>query len=221
MTEKMKSQVTPALEKGARATTIIDLLRHGEPEGGEMFRGHTDVPLTEQGWQQMRRAVENGDQAPWQRVISSPLQRCNNFARHLAEQHDIPHSEESAMREISFGDWDGASFEHVRREYKEQLKQYWADVSKYTPPNGEPMSAFRTRLVGFWNSLIERHEGEHLLLVSHGGVIRVLLAEVLDMPLKSIIRLSVPYACLSRVSIHHTQGHQPWVQLEFHQGSMD
>ncbi len=56
-------------------TTTIDLLRHGACEGGEIFRGSSDVALSEQGWQQMRAAIAD-ETAPWQAVVSSSLQRC-------------------------------------------------------------------------------------------------------------------------------------------------
>ena len=55
--------------------TLIDLLRHGEPEGGRAYRGHSiDDPLSETGWQQMWAAV--GYHKPWEQIVSSPLQRC-------------------------------------------------------------------------------------------------------------------------------------------------
>ena len=49
-------------------TTTIDLLRHGQCEGGEIFRGSTDVALSEAGWQQMRHATQEEDN--WDRVIT-------------------------------------------------------------------------------------------------------------------------------------------------------
>lgn len=199
--------------------TTIDLLRHGEPEGGEMFRGHTDLPLTELGWQQMHDALI-GDIVPWQRIVSSPLQRCCDFAHKIAGAHSLPHYVDDQLREISFGDWDGKSFEQVRRQDKTALKQYWQDVVTNTPPNGEALLAFNARVINCWQQLLDRHVGEHLLLVTHGGVIRILLAAVLDMPLKSITRLNVPYACLSRVQVYHAQSHPPWLQLQFHQGQL-
>ena len=199
--------------------TTIDLLRHGEPEGGEMFRGHTDLPLTELGWQQMHDALD-GDIVPWQRIVSSPLQRCCDFAHQIAGAHSLPYHVDDQLREISFGDWDGKSFEQVRRQDNAALNQYWQDVAAHTPPNGEVLSAFNARVINCWQQLLDRHVGEHLLLVTHGGVIRILLAAVLDMPLTSITRLDVPYACLSRVQVYQTKSHPPWLQLQFHQGKM-
>ena len=200
--------------------TTIDLLRHGEPEGGEMFRGHTDLPLTELGWQQMHAAVEAEAVVPWQRIFSSPLQRCCDFAKQIAERHSLEHHVDHQLREISFGDWDGMSFEQVRQQHQTALKLYWQDVVENTPPNGEAMQIFNQRVISSWQKLLDSHAGEHLLLVTHGGVIRILLAAVLDMPLKSVTRLNVPYACLSRVQIYQIENESPWLQLQFHQGRL-
>ena len=62
--------------------TTIDLIRHGEPVGGSKYRGQTDDPLSEKGWEQMRAAV--GDHRPWEAILTSPLARCRAFAEKLA-----------------------------------------------------------------------------------------------------------------------------------------
>ena len=200
--------------------TTIDLLRHGKPEGGEMFRGHTDVALSEEGWQQMRQATAVGPEegAPWQRVVYSPLSRCKAFAQNLATQWDLPSYEHADFREISFGDWDGKSFELLQAEQPEALKHYWRDPINHSPPNGEPMEQFQARLQRGWQSLLDDFMGEHVLLVAHGGVIRVLLAQMLDMPMSAMVRFEVPYACMSRLKIYHREGYAPWPQLVFHAG---
>ena len=83
----------------------LDLLRHGETELGGGLRGSLDDALTAQGWEQMRAAVKG--QGPWQRIVSSPLQRCALFARELAEQLDVPLSFEKDLQELHFGEWEG------------------------------------------------------------------------------------------------------------------
>ena len=54
--------------------TQIDIIRHGEPEGGRRYRGHSiDDPLSKTGWQQMWNAIP--ENPPWDHIISSPLLR--------------------------------------------------------------------------------------------------------------------------------------------------
>ena len=66
-------------------TLYLDLLRHGETELGGGLRGSLDDALTATGWQQMREAVQG--RGPWDRVLSSPLQRCARFAQELSLIH--------------------------------------------------------------------------------------------------------------------------------------
>jgi len=70
--------------------TVIDLLRHGEPEGGRMYRGGgVDHALSEAGWQQMHASVERrveDNQDDWSAIISSPMLRCKEFSTHLAKE---------------------------------------------------------------------------------------------------------------------------------------
>ncbi len=197
-------------------TTTIDLLRHGQCEGGEIFRGSTDVPLTDKGWQQMQQAVH--ESSPWQRVVSSSLRRCRLFAEQLAEEKTLAVESHDALREIHFGDWEGQLQETVQREQGEQLRAFWQDPLSNTPPNGEPLVDFHRRVSHCFNSLLQQYQGEHLLLVSHGAVIRVLICELLNMPLDSIASISVPYACLTRFRVYHLDKKPDWAQLCFHRG---
>ena len=83
-------------------TTLIDPIRHGLPVGGARYRGHAiDDPLSESGWQQMWDAV--GDAAPWNRIVSSPLKRCRDFAEALGTRHGLPLELDDGLREVGFG----------------------------------------------------------------------------------------------------------------------
>jgi broad specificity phosphatase PhoE len=64
--------------------THIDLLRHGEVLGGSCYRGITDDPLTNKGWQQMQAKLDCNKH--WDVIISSPLSRCHHFAKLLSSE---------------------------------------------------------------------------------------------------------------------------------------
>lgn len=192
--------------------TTIDLLRHGKPEGGEIFRGATDVLLSDEGWQQMHASVANGES--WQQIVSSPLKRCRAFAEQLAQQHQLPISQHDGLREISFGAWDGMAFGQVREQYGDLLDLYWRDPFNFAPPDAEPMSDFCQRVQQALWHLVEQYRGQHLLLVTHGGVIRAVMAEILQAQSVSLLRYEVPYAAFSRVRIYHDDAGN-WPQLVF------
>ena len=69
--------------------TIIDLFRHGEPEGGKKYRGYSvDDPLSEKGWSQMWDAIEGCKD--WDCIVTSPMLRCREFSEKLSQKLDLP-----------------------------------------------------------------------------------------------------------------------------------
>ena len=181
-------------------TTLFDLIRHGEPEGGPMFRGSQDDPLSELGWRQMREAIREKDQ--WDVIISSPMLRCREFARELAIVLGIPLHEDGRLREIGFGAWEGKTSAAIMASDGDALQRFWADPVENPPPGGEAVLAFHARVSEAWRHWQQELAGQRVLLVAHGGVIRMILAEVLGLPAgRSFTALAVPYACRSRVRL--------------------
>ncbi len=180
------------------ADLIIDLLRHGEVEGGSCFRGRTDDPLTNHGWVQMRHAA--GADSAWAEIISSPAQRCARFAQQLAKTQSIPCRPAEWLWEVDFGDWEGATAAQLAETDADRLNAFWHDPVNQTPPNGEPFQQFQQRVLKGWNAVIQQ-PAEYILLITHGGPIRIILAEVLGIPSQNLMRLEVPHASLSRVRI--------------------
>lgn len=196
--------------------TTVDLLRHGEPEGGQKFRGALDDPLSLRGWEQLRTAV--GPYCDWQVIVSSPLIRCAAFAHELAQRLERPLEIIPEFRELHFGDWEGRTSAEIHAADPLALTRFWRDPLNHPVPGGETIVAFDQRVGQAWNALLERHRSRHVLLVAHGGSIRIVLRRVLDMPLQRIWRFEVPYAALSRVRHHRDPADEP--QLVFHNGRL-
>ena len=186
------------------AETLIDLLRHGEPEGGVKFRGHSDDPLSADGWAQMRAATASA--GGWEVIVASPLRRCAEFAAELAARLGVPLETETRLREIGFGAWEGLTAEQVAARDPEALERFWRDPAQHTPPGGEPLAGFEARVAAGWHDVIQRHAGKRILLVCHGGVIRLIIARVLAMPRSHLFRLNVPFASASRVRVGGEKG---------------
>ncbi|UZE95957.1 histidine phosphatase family protein [Alkalimarinus alittae] len=195
--------------------TIIDLLRHGEPVGGRLLRGSQDDPLTEEGWGQMHASV--GDHRPWHKVVSSPLKRCAEFASQLAEKRGMAYTEVAGFQEIGFGLWEGMSPEQIIDAYPGELEAYWRDPTQFSPPEGETLDAFIQRVSGCWRELLAESQGQHILLVCHGGVIRSIINQILEMPLNALWRIEVPYANVSRIRVTHFDDFPATSNLVFHQ----
>lgn len=181
-------------------TTVFDLIRHGEPEGGPMYRGSKDDPLSDAGWQQMRDAISEADR--WDAIVTSPMLRCVHFARELANRYQIPLHRDERLREINFGEWEGRTADEVMASDGENLSQFWADPVNNTPPGGEPVAEFNQRVIESWYHWQQELAGQNVLIVCHGGVIRMIIADTMNIPLKHAFSgLTTPYACRSRIQV--------------------
>lgn len=205
------------------SSLLIDILRHGEPVGGACYRGQTDDALSETGWQQMTDAINlssTNKTAPWTHIISSPLSRCADFAHQLSETHQLELNIESRFAEIDFGDWEGLTSQQIMATDPDRLSQYWNDPSNITPPNGEPLAGFKSRVTAAWNDVLDQHASahkKHLLIITHGGTLRIIMSHVLAMPLTNLFNVDAPYACLSRFQ-YDSDKHSS--QLIFHNGNL-
>ena len=197
----------------APVTTVIDLLRHGEVEGGSKYRGQQDDPLTSYGWQQLRDVTSQPQQ--WQQIITSPLKRCSDFADELAERHSLPIEKRTAFKEISFGLWEGKTAEQLLTSDEQAIRAYWNDPVNSTPPQGENLLTFANRVQAGWDELLSEFQGKHLLLICHAGVMRVIICHVLGMPFTEIFKLDVGLATVSRIQIDYADGVN-WPRLIFH-----
>ncbi|EHQ52247.1 phosphoglycerate mutase [Ectothiorhodospira sp. PHS-1] len=180
----------------------IDLLRHGEPAGGERYRGSgVDDPLSEQGLEQMWRAVGGCAPAsgPWSRIISSPMRRCLDFAVPLSHALNLPLTQVPDLREVGFGSWEGRTPTELRQNSPEAFLAFFRDPMRARPRGAEPLKDFRRRVDGALDDLIRRHEDEHLLVVTHAGVIRAAVCGALEVPTEAMYRIKIAYAGVTRL----------------------
>ncbi|MET0847389.1 MAG: alpha-ribazole phosphatase family protein [Pseudomonas sp.] len=180
-------------------TLHLDLLRHGETELGGGLRGSLDDALTAKGWEQMRAAVVK--QGPWDRLISSPLQRCARFADELGAQLGLPVQLDKDLQELHFGAWEGQSAAALMETDGEALGLFWADPYSFTPPQGEPVVDFSTRVLAAVDRLHATYAGERVLLISHGGVMRLLLAQARGLPREQLLNVEVGHGALFSLSV--------------------
>lgn len=177
----------------------LDLLRHGETESGGGFRGSLDDALTPRGWAQMRAAT--GQAGPWDRLVSSPLQRCAAFAHELGGQLGVPLELEADLRELHFGAWEGRSAAELMEGDAAALGRFWADPYAFTPPGGEPVAEFETRVLQAMERLARQHPGQRLLLITHGGVMRLLLARARGLVRGQLLQVQVGHGALHRLQL--------------------
>lgn len=197
-----------------RVTTLIDLMRHGEPVGGARYRGQMDDALSQKGWAQMRAAI--GRECPWDVIVTSPLLRCCSFARELGAQQGIPVEIEPRLKELGFGAWQGKTGEELRTLYDPGvLQRFYRDPMNNRPEDAEGLGDFQERVVASWRETLERHAGKHVLMICHAGIIRLVIAHILDVPLANLFRIKVGHAQITRIECLE-QGDGFLGQLVFH-----
>lgn len=172
----------------------IDLLRHGDT-GQQGFRGQLDDALSVAGWEQMRGAMVDGQ---WDLVVSSPLQRCAAFARELAAQRELPLQLDARLTEYHFGDWQAVPLERIAERDADALEKFWSDPVVYPPPGAESLAGFETRIRAALEAITQMPQ-RRVLVITHGGVIRLLRCLCRGRELKEMSSVEVPHASLHRL----------------------
>jgi len=153
----------------------------------------------------MRAATEPPQ--PWTRLVASPLRRCADFARELAVHRNLPLALDDRLKEVGFGEWEGKTADELNRADPKQLMRFWSNPEDHTPPGAEPIGTFYTRVTNAWNEIVEAHVDEHLLLVVHAGVIRMIVSHVLGAPFNNAFRIQVPSAGMTQIRIDRQGGY--------------
>ncbi len=186
----------------------IDLLRHGQSMLSHTLRGSTDDALTELGWQQMRdtvdQSIEDLSCCQWDVIFSSSLQRCRLFAEQFAQQYSKPLIIDSNLQEMHFGDWEGISTQQIYDESPEMLANFWQKPTEYTPPNAESMQLFAQRIQQALVDLqlhMQTQNFQHALVVTHGGVIKLLKCWAEAHSLNEILKMTAELGQLNRFEL--------------------
>jgi alpha-ribazole phosphatase len=180
----------------------IYLIRHTTPltEKGQIY-GRTDVALAESFAEEKDSIIEQLP-AKCDAVFSSPSSRCTQLAKAIAVNYNLGTNTfrrfsdqaevascytDEALYELNFGDWEGKTWDTVNRKDSE----IWMnDFVHLAPPNGETMLEMEQRVIQFMERLIQQSY-QTVCVVTHGGVIRILLARYSGIPLKDSFSIKV------------------------------
>lgn len=197
---------TKSAEAGGVRPLCIYLLRHGETEGGACYRGKTDHALTATGREQMWRTVQLLPRCT--EVITSPLARCAAFAGALAGRHSIPLRLDARLQEMDFGAWEGRTAAEIMETEPAALANFWHNPWRHGPPNAELLEVMQARVLAAWHELaasrVTSDRPHHILVVTHGGPIRVILADVLDIALEKLLHAEIAHAAVHRITVDAT-----------------
>ena len=181
----------------------IYLLRHGaikSPGEGRRYIGWQDHALSDIGRRQARGWSGYFSGRSLDGIYCSDLKRCLETARIIADQCFLEPQALPELREISLGEWEGLRFDAVRAADPHEFQRRGEQIATHCPPGGESFNDLQHRV---WPVFAKLSSGAHraILLVTHAGVIRVLLCRLLGMPLKNLFRIGPAYGTLSIVDI--------------------
>ncbi|MFE5720271.1 bifunctional RNase H/acid phosphatase [Streptomyces erythrochromogenes] len=192
-------------DMGAPATFV--LLRHGEtaltPQKRFSGSGGSDPELSPAGRRQAAAVAEAlAARGTVQTVISSPLLRCRETARAVADRLGLDVTVEQGLREVDFGAWEGLTFAEVQERFPDDL-QAWLDSPKAAPTGGgESFAAATRRISATRDRLLAAHAGRTVLLVTHVTPVKILVRLALGAPPESLFRMELSAASLSAVAYY-------------------
>jgi alpha-ribazole phosphatase len=134
-------------------------------------------------------------------VYTSPLRRCHQLAQVLCASDGLQvRSEEirldERLKELHFGDWEMMPWDAIPRE---PFDQWASDYANLAPPNGETFTQLHARAKSFVEDVSGHSGNSSLLVVTHGGLIRALIAETLNLPLKRLFRIAIDHGSLTQL----------------------
>lgn len=163
--------------------TRFYLIRHGETLWNREMRyqGSTDIALSDEGLAQAELMAKRFCYLPLDHIYVSPLQRAKVTAEAIGRQTGITPVEDVHFTEINFGEWEGMSVPELKEKYgKEYMEFYEHPFQRVFPGEGSFYKVAERAVAGF-EALLEKHRGEKVAIVSHGGLLRVLLVSILGM----------------------------------------
>ncbi len=187
--------------------TRLYLIRHGETEGADKkrYKGHIDVPLSENGIKQMERLAEYISAEATSKlsaVYCSDLSRAIKSAEIIAESHSIKPVVFKDLRERNFGIWEGMSFDEIREKYPEEFNAWTNNPREFSPMQGESTIEVKDRALKVLKGVLEKHKDESIAIVSHGGINRIILCHLLGIPLENIFRIEQDFAAVNIIEFY-------------------
>jgi probable phosphoglycerate mutase len=187
--------------------TRIIAIRHGQTAWNAEMRmqGQLDTALDARGvWQAQQVAHALTDEAI-DVIVSSDLARAMHTALPLARQHGLRVQLEPALRERSFGVFQGFTYAHIERHWPEDTARWRARDPSFAPVGGETLDAFYARCTAVADRLAQAHAGRSVVWVTHGGVLDCLHRAATRLALDAPRTWKLDNASINRL-LHTDQG---------------
>ncbi|GEJ47562.1 histidine phosphatase family protein [Chryseobacterium sp. ON_d1] len=162
----------------------IHLIRHTAVDNPEnLCYGFAEIPLRK-GYLEDFKSLDIEDD--YDVIVSSPSQRC----RLLADHFKLNYQTDERLREMNFGNWELKKWTDI---LEEEINPWYSDFIRVKTSGGENLLDMQTRILSFWNELTEKRDTNKVLIITHAGVIRLILQAVLQFPLENMFSIQIDY----------------------------
>jgi broad specificity phosphatase PhoE len=173
-------------------------IRHAETDMAGTFCGHSNPPINARGRQQIQTLMNilNGEEINY--IFTSDLERAAYTASTLADAFGIPCIKKPDLREINFGSWEGLTWQEIQ-EQDEAYALRWTETYPNLPaPGGESFADFQTRVIAEVTQILNSSDRQQAAVVTHGGVMRVVLQAMCGLAENEAWELTKPYCSFFR-----------------------
>lgn len=206
---EVTTHITTAQSGEGQHTRRLWLVRHGLTKWNTQQRycGHRDIPLSAQGRAQALWLAERLQKEMISAIYTSDLVRARETAEIIAHQRTpaVQIRVSAAWREIDFGEWEGLTYAQIAEaeQFKDQLG-FFTDPEHHSPPNGELVAHMQQRVKDELSTIMQSDDlptAGDVVIVSHGGPLRVMLCSLLGMPLQRQWQLRLDPGSLSAIDL--------------------
>ena len=179
------------------------LVRHGETAWNATgwFQGQMDIGLNVATERQAVAVAERLASEEIHAIYASDLRRAYDTAVMIAARHPVAVQADPRLREINFGAWQGLTYAHMQEQDPEGLAAWNADRANRCPPGGESLSDVASRLTSLLDEVRLRNVDQTVVLVSHGGTVRLVLCLLLGHPLSAYWQFEVDNTAIAEVEL--------------------
>jgi broad specificity phosphatase PhoE len=184
--------------------TRFVLIRHGEVAEPyqRVFGGRIDMDLSPRGHDQAAVLAKYLRRRPIDALYASPMRRAQLTLAPFADHCPRPAVIRPGLREVDFGDWTGLTWEQVHARHTVSAFRWLEMIEAAAIPNAESGASWRARTEPCVREMLDAHPGQTVAVVCHGGVIRMMVALLLELPLSAMAKFDFEYASLTRIDVH-------------------
>jgi alpha-ribazole phosphatase len=180
------------------------LTRHGQTDWNiaRRYQGQSDTPLNEKGIRQAEQLAKRLSTETIHAIYASDLSRAMNTAKAIAVFHSLHIHPDARLRELSFGDWEGMTYEEMSAHSPELFDAWMKDALNISTPNGETHQQLAERVQAAFDDIKARHKDETILIVGHSGSMQTLLSLTLGVDLSRYWQFRISQASLSEMTVY-------------------